>query len=201
MTSVRRGAVRAMTAASRGPLRPVSKHAMRLLFNQVAPRWERIRADPSYRNNFLAGLQQCPMTRPPHHILDIACGTGIAARALLDTYPDAEILGLDISPAMLDIAQQMVPEAVFVEGSSFDLPFADQSFDLVCSLDGMFDIDEMVRVCAPGGSIYIAYTHENVPIYQPLEKLRQSLENAGAQASTHIGPGHYVWAVRSPAGP
>lgn len=54
----------------------------------------------------------------PRRILDLACGTGDMAFALADRFPSAEIVGVDLTPAMLELARQKnrSPRIVFREG-------------------------------------------------------------------------------------
>ena len=56
--------------------------------------------------------------------LDVACGTGFLTRHLR-----GEIIALDQSERMLEVAAERVPDAVFVSGDALALPFADGSFD------------------------------------------------------------------------
>jgi ubiquinone/menaquinone biosynthesis C-methylase UbiE len=63
---------------------------------------------------------------PAARTLDVACGTGFLTQHL-----QGEIVGLDASEAMIEIAEQRVPEATFLVGDAVDLPFADQSFDRI----------------------------------------------------------------------
>ena len=56
--------------------------------------------------------------------LDVACGTGFLTRHLR-----GEIIALDQSERMLEVAAKRVPDAVFVSGDALALPFADGSFD------------------------------------------------------------------------
>jgi demethylmenaquinone methyltransferase/2-methoxy-6-polyprenyl-1,4-benzoquinol methylase len=63
---------------------------------------------------------------PPARTLDVACGTGFLTRHLR-----GEIVGLDASETMLEIAQKRVPKGVFVVGDALELPFPDRSFDRV----------------------------------------------------------------------
>jgi len=63
---------------------------------------------------------------PPAHTLDVACGTGFVTSRL-----PGEVTGLDQSARMLDVARSRVPDARLVQGSAFDLPFPDASFDRV----------------------------------------------------------------------
>jgi ubiquinone/menaquinone biosynthesis C-methylase UbiE len=59
-------------------------------------------------------------------VLDVACGTGFLTRHLR-----GEFTGLDQSEEMLKIARQRIPEATFVQGDAFSLPFPGASFDRV----------------------------------------------------------------------
>jgi demethylmenaquinone methyltransferase/2-methoxy-6-polyprenyl-1,4-benzoquinol methylase len=65
---------------------------------------------------------------PPARTLDVACGTGFMTRHLR-----GEVVGLDQSASMLEVAREQAPRAEFVQGDGLVLPFADQSFDRVFS--------------------------------------------------------------------
>jgi len=60
----------------------------------------------------------------PARTLDVACGTGFLTQHL-----SGDVVGLDQSLSMLQIARERVPEAEFVHGDALNLPFADGSFD------------------------------------------------------------------------
>lgn len=53
-------------------------------------------------------------------VVDLGCGSGIWARALTDA--GYHVLGVDLSPAMIELARQRVPEADFQVGSFCNLP-------------------------------------------------------------------------------
>jgi len=101
-------------------------------------------------------------------VLDIACGTGIVARIVARRMgPTGRIVGLDLSPAMLAIAQRVAQaeelEIEWREGSAEDLPFDTGEFDLVvCQMGLMFFPDrpgaasEMHRVLEPGGRMVVS---------------------------------------------
>lgn len=74
----------------------------------------------------LAELTDLIAALPPKHTLDVACGTGFLTRHLR-----GEVVGLDQSDAMLDVAREQAPDATFVEGDALDLPFDDDSFERV----------------------------------------------------------------------
>jgi SAM-dependent methyltransferase len=62
----------------------------------------------------------------PARVLDVACGTGFLTR-----YLRGEVLGLDQSPAMVEVASARLPGVRIVQGDAVPLPFADGEFDRV----------------------------------------------------------------------
>jgi demethylmenaquinone methyltransferase/2-methoxy-6-polyprenyl-1,4-benzoquinol methylase len=67
----------------------------------------------------VAGLAPC-------RVLDVACGTGSLTRHLR-----GEVVGLDQSPAMVEVASARLPDARIAQGDAVPLPFADAEFDRV----------------------------------------------------------------------
>jgi len=61
---------------------------------------------------------------PPARTLDIACGTGFMTRHLR-----GDVVGLDQSESMLEVARRQVADAKFVQGDALELPFVDGAFD------------------------------------------------------------------------
>jgi demethylmenaquinone methyltransferase/2-methoxy-6-polyprenyl-1,4-benzoquinol methylase len=78
---------------------------------------------------------------PPARTLDVACGTGFMTRHL-----HGEVVGLDQSESMLDVAREQAPNADFVQGDALDLPFEDGSFDRVFSSYFYCHLEEDDRV-------------------------------------------------------
>ena len=62
----------------------------------------------------------------PRRVLDVACGTGFLTRHLR-----GEVVGVDQSPAMVEVASARLPDARLVQGDAVPLPFADGAFDRV----------------------------------------------------------------------
>ena len=61
---------------------------------------------------------------PPARTLDVACGTGFLTQHL-----PGDVVGLDQSESMLDIARARVPAAEFLRGDGIGLPFRDDVFE------------------------------------------------------------------------
>lgn len=109
--------------------------------------------------------------RAGEQVLDIACGTGNTA--LMARARGASVTGLDLTPELLAVAERRAAEEGHVDitwkhGDAEDLPFADNTFDVVVSSCGlMFAPDqqkvanEVARVTKRGGRIAIqAWTPE-----------------------------------------
>ena len=96
-------------------------------------------------------------------LLEVPVGTGVLTMPLYASLPESEITCLDYSADMMENAQKRAKALVlsnvdFVQGDVGALPFADESFDLVLSLNGFHafpDKDrafsETCRVLKPGG--------------------------------------------------
>jgi len=97
-------------------------------------------------------------------VLEVGIGTGLS----LDAYPShSDVTGIDLSQAMLDHAQQKMDPVRhghihLRQMDALHLEFPDESFDYVTAFhvvtvvpDPKVMVDEMVRVCKPGGKIVI----------------------------------------------
>jgi SAM-dependent methyltransferase len=82
-------------------------------------------------------------------VLDLACGAGRHSKALCERW---WTVGLDLSASLLRVARRDAPDAPYVRADMRELPFADESFDLVVNLFtsfGYFEDDrEHARVLA-----------------------------------------------------
>lgn len=181
VATARRAGVRVLTHALRVPVvRPFARLAMRALFDTLAPQWQQIRRDPAYVEGFVHALDMIESGATPRRILDVACGAGLATSLLVSRYPDADVIGCDISPQMIQRAVEAVPEAFFVTAPAHSLPAADGSINLVTSLDGVFDLHEIVRVLTPDGVLLVVYSHGGTtPVSIPLGSLAARCERLG----------------------
>ena len=97
-------------------------------------------------------------------LLEVPVGTGVLTMPVYKDLPEAEITCLDYSAAMMETAQKRAEHAginhiTFVQGDVGALPFEDESFDIVLSLNGFHAFPdkeaawrETYRVLKKGGT-------------------------------------------------
>ncbi len=101
---------------------------------------------------------------PGTRVLDVAAGTGNAA--LPAAARGAQVTASDLTPELLEAGRRRAEaaglELAWVPADAEDLPFEDESFDVVMSSIGVMfaphhqtAADELVRVCRPGGTIAV----------------------------------------------
>ena len=168
----------------RGPLRRQ--------FDALAPSWDG-RRGPASVAILAAALDR--LDASPRRVLDLGTGTGVGARFLADRYPEAEVVGVDLAPAMIEQARKLLPSDLaarvrFEVADATALPFSDGKFDLIVLLNMIPFFDELARVAAPRGAVVIAFgAGPETPIYVPPETLRERLEAAGFEAVEPIAVG------------
>ena len=146
--------------------RPASHLYRRILgfyYRKQAERYDQTviaAAGELYGQAFDVGLKKILVR--PQRILDVNTGTGYVALRLKRTFPDAAVVGTDISTQMLEQAREKARqenlEVAFLEADGAQLPFSENEFDLVALQNAPLYIAEIVRVLRPGGQLLIAYT-------------------------------------------
>ena len=168
-------------------------------FDALAAEWES-RLGPALLTSLAAGLRHVPS---PAIALDLACGTGLAADLIAGTFPDAIVVGVDLSEQMVRTAlAKRRPHIVrFLVGDASALPFADDGFGLISILNGFVFADELKRVLEPGGWLLVAFSAgEDTPIYAPFSDLDRLLGSAGFAELRHGRAGQGTWTTaRIPA--
>ena len=125
---------------------------MRRQFGSLASTWEG-RIGPEGLVPLGAALDR--LGEPPRKALDLGTGTGKAARVVAKRFPDAEVVGVDLAPEMVEEAQRLLPPELagrvsFQVADGASLPFPDGSFDLVVLQNMIPFFEELARVTAPG---------------------------------------------------
>lgn len=94
-------------------------------------------------------------------VLDVACGPGlVAGRVNQVSNATCEVTGIDVNEAMINTARKTAPDIDWHLGSATELPFADDSFEVVFCQQGLQyfpdrakGMREMRRVLTPGGRL------------------------------------------------
>jgi SAM-dependent methyltransferase len=155
---------------------------MRTQFDAIASRWDAMRLPDTFEP-YEAALGA--VDPAPTRVLDLGTGTGQGAFLIARRFPDADIVGGDLSNRMLAEARKQTPPELsdrvrFEQVDASALPYADESFDLVAHANMIPFFDEVARVLVPGGQTLFAFSSgAETPIYVPSERLRAELERRG----------------------
>ena len=141
---------------------------------ESAAEMARLTGMDSMLSNSMGGLfPQHPNLTAVQDALDIACGPGAWAMEMAYTYPEMQVVGIDISKTMTRYAQAQAKvqgldnAQFFVMDATQPLDFPDASFDLVNArlINGFMpkeawpqSVREMMRILRPGGIMRITET-------------------------------------------
>jgi ubiquinone/menaquinone biosynthesis C-methylase UbiE len=151
------------------------------LFEGLAPTWE-TRIGPHHVAALEQALEALP---PPRRVLDLGTGTGVAAVAVARRYPEAQVVGVDLAPAMVAEARrqlpaELAPRVTFEVGDGARLPFEAGAFELVTLANMIPFFDELARVTAAGGAVAFSFSKgQETPIYVQAQRLRNELGRRG----------------------
>ncbi|MBN1962552.1 MAG: bifunctional demethylmenaquinone methyltransferase/2-methoxy-6-polyprenyl-1,4-benzoquinol methylase UbiE [Deltaproteobacteria bacterium] len=141
------------------------------MFDKIAKRYDllnrilSIGQDQHWRR---AQIEKLAISGGPANVLDLATGTADVALQIAYRYPQATIIGVDPSLAMLEIGRKKIKNAGLenrinlIAGDAQDLQFADASFDAVCMSFGIRNVPnrqkalaEIARVTRKDGKVLI----------------------------------------------
>ncbi len=108
----------------------------------------------------------CAALRPGAKVIDVGCGGGQIALAMLAQRPDLHVTGVDLSASQVKRARErskaLGDHTRFEVGSALELPFEDGSFDAVLSVTSikhwpspLRGMQECLRVLRPGGDVLL----------------------------------------------
>jgi SAM-dependent methyltransferase len=161
---------------------PAFRWLTRKQFDRAAPYWDAMRSPEAFASLEVA-LDS--LKTEPRRVLDLGTGTGRAAFLLARRYPDAEVVGVDLAPAMLAEARKLTPAELasrvrFDEADAERLPYPNASFDLVSLANMIPFFPELRRITAPGGAVVFSFSGgAGTPIYVPPDVLRGELAERG----------------------
>lgn len=151
---------------------PVDKtpERIRRMFDEIAPRYDLLNHLLSMGIDRRWRRRTVRRARPevPGPILDVCTGTGDLALSWWRGEPEREVFGVDFAPEMIELGRRKVDRVGAVdrvhlaEGDALNLPFESNRFAVVSVAFGLRNVgdtdrglQEMIRVCAPGGSVVV----------------------------------------------
>jgi ubiquinone/menaquinone biosynthesis C-methylase UbiE len=183
---------------------PLFRWLTRRQFDRMAPVWDEMRSPEAFAP-LEAALDS--LDASPRRVLDLGTGTGRAAFLLAQRYPEAEVVGVDLAPAMLVEARKLTPPELagrvrFEQADAERLSYPDASVDLVSLANMIPFFPELGRVTAPGGAVVFSFSGgADTPIYVPPEVLRTELSRRGFTEFADFAAGNGTALVaRKPAG-
>jgi demethylmenaquinone methyltransferase/2-methoxy-6-polyprenyl-1,4-benzoquinol methylase len=141
---------------------PERSHRVRKLFSRIASRYDLINDLQSFGMHrfWKKTLINSAKISADESALDVCCGTGDIALRLAEA--GARAVGADFTPEMLIQARKRSERITWVQADALDLPFPDNSFDVVTIGYGLRNLSdfsrgagELVRVLKPGGRLLI----------------------------------------------
>ena len=141
-----------------------------------------------------------PHLQDSRAILSVGCGPGVFLPELAAMRPNAEVVGVDLSPERIQDAQSRlrgVRNARAQVGNAQALPFESGSFDFIfCRFlmeylpDKQLAVKEMARVCRPGGTILLQdldgqllwHYPEDPQLQETIERVVERLSMTGFDA-------------------
>jgi SAM-dependent methyltransferase len=161
---------------------PLFRWLTRRQFDRIASAWDEMRSPEAFAP-LEAALDSLDFA--PGRVLDLGTGTGRAAFLLARRYPEAEVVGVDLAPAMLAEARKLTPPELasrvrFEEADAEQLPYPDGSFELVSLANMIPFFPELGRITVPGGAVVFSFSGgAETPIYVPPDVLRTELSRRG----------------------
>jgi ubiquinone/menaquinone biosynthesis C-methylase UbiE len=120
-------------------------------------------------------------------VLDIGTGSGVFAEAFAKR--GFSVTGIDPNPAMLNAAQEYVPNGIFLKGIAEEIPLKDKTFDMVFLGHVLHESDDIVKTlketkrCARNRVVIMEWPYKQDESGPPLEH-RLTIEEVHVAATT-----------------
>jgi ubiquinone/menaquinone biosynthesis C-methylase UbiE len=166
---------------------PLIRAPMRSFFDRLAEGWGQRTAAGSAAHLAPLAAALLQVHPEPERALDIGTGLGDGALLIAREFPHARVRGVDLSWEMIRRAQDRIgldPEGrvAFKVADASNLPFEDESFDLVAQLNMPPFFAEIARVLRPGGfAIVAASWGPSTPFYTSDSVLRRRFRKQGLE--------------------
>jgi ubiquinone/menaquinone biosynthesis C-methylase UbiE len=173
---------------------------MRRFFDRRAGDWDERTGAHSAEHLTALAAALMRIEPAPERALELGTGTGAGALLIAREFPSARVRGVDISEEMIRVARGRIgldPEGrvAFRVADAADLPYEDDSFDLVAQLNMPPFFAETARVLRPGGHVIVATSNgPRIPFYTPARALERGFRRHGLELreSGEAGEGTYV---------
>ncbi len=185
---------RAMTeAVARVPAAwRVLRRPMERFFANAAPTWDERTAGGERFAALDAAVERLDVA--PRRILDVGTGTGAAALRLAARFPEADVLGVDIAPEMIERARAKAVGRVRFEVADARGVRGDGPFDLVVHMNCPVLFGDVAAVLAPGGSVLVvACLGPRTPFFTSHSALRRGFARAGLEVVGSGSAGRGTW--------
>ncbi|HEY9658807.1 MAG TPA: class I SAM-dependent methyltransferase [Allocoleopsis sp.] len=171
---------------------PITYDAITTLASPPNERW--------IRQQLITAIQE-----NPQQILDLGCGTGTSTLMLKQAFPEATVIGLDVSPYMLVVAahkaQQAALSITWQHGLAETTDFPSHQFDVVTAsflfhetppnISGLI-LKECLRLLKPGGQVLILDGNQQILRHADwlIQLFREPYSKVYAQGNTQTWMTH-----------
>lgn len=139
--------------------------------------------------NFLITVRAMLARLEPRQILEVGCGEGYLSRLISRWYPQARVVGVDLSSQLFDRDVLGSGVVEFAVQSAYQLGFRGRSFDLVVAAevlehleDPSLALDEIARV----GNRFVLFSVPREPLWRVLNLARLSYVSAWGNTPGHV---------------
>lgn len=114
-------------------------------------------------SNFYKKTYETLKPLKPNKVLDVGCGEGITIKKLKEEKIGKTYEGVDPLPEALKLAKRVDPETKYTKASIYDLPYKDNSFDLVLCMEVLEHLDKPDKALSELKRVSSKYVYITVP--------------------------------------